>query len=454
MLKAQSKDMTEGPILSRAVLYAVTVTLTSILQLLFNAADLIVVGRFAENGGLALAAVGATGAVTALVIGAFFGLSTGAGVTAAHAAGAGDDGAMHRTVHTAISLALVTGAILTAVGVAFSGAFLEWMGTPDDVFPLAKTYMQIYFGGVVFYMLYNFGAAILRAVGDTASPLFYLTAAGVINVGLNLLFVIGFGMSVEGVALATVISQGLSAALIMLNLARRTDGCRFRPAKMRFYRQPLLKMIYIGMPSGIQGAMFSFSNTLIQSSVNSFGSAVMSGNATAANIESFIYLTVNGFYHAALNFTGQNLGAKRFDRVKRVMWCCLACGTVTGFAAGMAGWIFGRQLIGIYTSDPQMIDYGMIRALCLFTGYAFCGSMDALTGSLRGLGKSLSPTLITLLGVCGSRVGFILTMFRLPRFHNLYALFLTYPISWVLTSAALFIAFFATFGKMTKKGKV
>ena len=441
-------DMTEGPILKKVILYTVPIILTSFLQLLFNAADLIVVGRFSENRELSIAAVGATGALTNLIVNLFIGLSVGAGVAVAHAVGAHDEKAAHRTVHTAIPLALAAGAGLTLVGVLFSGTFLKWMGTPDDVFPLSETYMRIYFAGIIFNMLYNFGSAILRAVGDTARPLVYLVIAGVINVGLNLLFVIAFGLDVAGVALATTISQGVSALLVLLNLMTRRDTCRLELHKMRFYKQPFLKILRVGLPAGIQSSVDAISNVMIQSSVNSFGSTVMSGNAAAVNIDGFVWIAMNAFSHTALNFMGQNVGAKRYDRVKRVLATCLGCDAVVGIALGVGARLLAPQLLGIYIVDSdQAIMYGVIRITCICMVYFPCGLMDVMTGAIRGMGASPTPMLITIIGVCGTRIAFILTLFNLPAFHNLYALYLIYPISWVLTLAAQLIAFNIIYNK-------
>lgn len=458
-------DMTEGPILKKIVLYTLPLIATGVLQLLFSAADLVVVGRFSEHQELSLAAVGTTSALTNLLVNLFIGLSVGAGVTVAQAVGARDDAATRRTVHTVMPLAIVSGLLLTAVGALFSGTFLEWMGTPKNtVLPLATLYMRIFFGGTVFNLVYNFGAAVLRAVGDTTRPLIYLVIAGVVNVVLNVIFVTALHMDVAGVALATIISQAISAVLVLRNLMTRTDSCRLVLKEMRFYKIPLLKTLRIGLPAGIQSSLFAISNVMIQSSVNALDSEafaagaiakegiVMSGNAASANIEGFVYMSMNGFYHSALNFTGQNVGAGRYDRVKRVMLVCLACCVAVGGVLGLSARIFGRQLLGVYIPGSEAaIAYGLIRLTYVVTIYFPCGMMDVMTGTIRGLGASLTPMLITIAGVCGTRIGFILTLFRMPQFHNLVSLYLFYPLSWVLTTVAQLIAFTVIYRKRTKK---
>ena len=449
-----SMDMTEGPILKKAILYTLPVIATGVLQLLFNAADLIVVGRFSANRELSIGAVGATGALTSLMVNFFIGLSVGAGVGVAQAVGAHDEKAAHRTVHTAIPTAICSGLLLTVVCVLFGGKFLEWMDTPDSLHPLSETYLKIYFCGAVFNLVYNYGAAILRAVGDTARPLFYLMTAGVTNVCLNLLFVIVFHLDVAGVALATTVSQAISAVLVMRNLMTRKDVCRFEIHKMRFYKAPFFKMVRVGLPAGIQSSLFSISNVMIQSSVNSFGDTFVSGAAAASNVEGFAYTAMNAFHHTALNFTAQNVGAKRYDRVKRVLGVSLACVFVVGLSLGGLIWLFGRQLLGIYiVGSPQAIENGMVKLTFVCLPYVLCGLMDVTTGAIRGMGAGTTPMVITVLGVCGTRIGFILTMFPLPLFHSPEALFMSYPVSWILTFGAELIAYAIIFNKLKQKVK-
>ena len=442
--------MLQGPLLSGIILYTIPIILTSILQLLFNAADLVVVGRFC--GSMSVAAVGATNSLTNLLVNFFIGLSVGAGVGVAHGLGSRENTVVHRTIHTAIPTALLCGIFLTVVGVSFSPTFLTWMGTPERVLPLSAVYMKIYFSGVTFTMLYNFCAAILRAAGDTRSPLIYLSLAGVINVVLNLVFVIALNMNVAGVALATVISQGISAVLVTLALLRRKDSCRLELGKMRFYGAQLKKMLVIGLPAGIQSSLFSISNVLIQSSVNSFGDVFVSGNAASANLEGFVYASQNAFHQTALNYIGQNVGARQYDRIKKILWICLGCVCVTGILLGAAMYAMGPVLLSFYITDSQQaISYGLLRLAMICLPYFLCGMMDVSTGALRGLGASFVPMLISILGVCAFRVFWIFTIFQIPGFHTPQCLFLSYPISWAVTFACQLSAFLYLYRKQTRQ---
>lgn len=437
-----SANMIEGPFLKKILAYTVPIMLTGILQLTFNAADLIIVGQFAEDGTLSIAAVSGTGALTNLIVNLFMGLSVGSGVTVAQALGAGHDKEVHRIVHTAIPAAIISGLFLTVMGVSLSRTFLEWMGTPENVISLSALYMQIYFGGILGPLVYNFGAAILRACGDTKSPLIFLTAAGIINVGLNSLFVAVFHMDVAGVALATVISQLFAAVMVLWALTRRKDACRLEFGKLKIYPKSLLKIVRIGIPSGIQGAMFSISNVILQSSINSFGSEVMSGNGAAANLEGFLYTSINSFHQSALNFTGQNVGARRYENLKKIVFVCIGCAVTIGSLIGTFMYIFGEPLLQIYIPDaPIEISMGLIRMQYVVLPYFTIGLMDIMSGVLRGMGASISPMLISVLGVCGIRMGWIFTVFADPRFHTLETLYLVYPISWIATAAAEFVAF-------------
>lgn len=439
-MKRLDRSMLRGPLFPNIVVYTVPIILTSVLQLLFNAADLVVVGRFC--GSVYVGAVGATGAITNLIVNLFIGLSVGAGVTVAHALGGREDEAVHRTVHTALPAALVSGVILTIVGVAFSETFLRLMDTPENVLPLSATYMKIYFSGITFNMVYNFCASILRAAGDTKSPLIFLSAAGVINVVLNVIFVTLLHMNVAGVALATTISQGVSAVLVVMVLMRRTDACKLTLSKMRFYKPQLLKMLRIGLPAGIQGSLFSISNVIIQSSVNSFGDILMSGNAAAGNIEGFVYVSLNAFHQTAVNFIGQNAGAGQFKRVYKTLWICLGCVTVVGLCAGLLAYSFGPQLLSIYITDSaEAISYGMVRLGFICIPYFLCGLMDVSTGALRGMGSSIAPMVISVLGVCGIRIGWIATIFQMPQFHTPQCLYFSYTVSWLATFLIQMIAF-------------
>ena len=448
-MRKHSRTMLEGPLLPSIISYTIPIILTSVLQLLFNAADLVVVGRFC--GSISVAAVGATGSITNLIVNLFIGLSVGAGVTVAHGLGSREEEAVHNTVHTAMPMALLCGIFLTFVGVLFSESFLRMMGTPDSVLPLSSIYMKIYFGGITFTMVYNYCASILRAAGDTKSPLVYLTFAGIINVVLNLFFVMVLHMNVAGVALATTISQAISAILVVRALMKRTDACRLDLKKMRFHQPQLLKMLRIGLPAGIQSSLFSISNVLIQSSVNSFGDVFMSGNAASGNIEGFVYVALNAFHQTAVNFIGQNAGARQHKRILNTLWICLGCCVVVGLSLGTLIWSFGPQLLSIYITDSaEAIFCGMIRMTYIALPYFICGMMDVSTGALRGLGSSFVPMLISVLGVCGIRIGWIATIFQMPQFHTPQCLFISYAFSWTVTFLFQIVAFFFVYRKFKR----
>ena len=433
-MASRKLDMCSGPLLKKMIIYTIPIILTGMLQLLFNAADLIVVGNFRGNN--SVAAVGATGAIINLLVNLFIGLSVGVSVVIAHGIGTGNDKDVSNAVHTAVPTAIATGIILTITGVLCSEFFLELMGTPKDVIKLSASYMKIYFLGVTANMVYNFGSAILRAAGDTVTPLIYLIVSGVLNVILNLFFVAVLSMNVEGVALATAVSQLLSAVLVMISLMKRTDACRFSFKKIKFHSRQLKKIIFIGLPAGIQGSLFSISNVLIQSSVNSFGSVVMSGNAASQNIEGFVYISMNSFQQTALNFTGQNYGAGKFDRIKKILGIDLVCVFAVGTILSMLVLFFGQPLLSFYINDSdQAIEYGLIRMKYILITYFLCGIMDVMTGMLRGIGSSAAPMLITILGVCGIRIAWIYTVFQSPEYHTIESIYLSYPISWAITFA-------------------
>ena len=427
--------MTEGPLLKNIILYTIPIILTGVLQLLFNAADLVVVGQFC--GSVSVAAVGATGSLINLIVNLFIGLSVGAGVMTAQAQGAGDHEKVHRIVHTAIPTAAIGGLCLTVFGLCFARRALTLMGTPEDVIDLSALYMRVYFCGMTSNMLYNFGASILRASGDTKGPLVILTAAGVLNVLLNLVFVTVLKMDVAGVALATALTQTLSAVLVLASLAARTDGCRLSLKRLKLYKEELRAIIRIGLPAGIQGSMFSISNVLIQSSVNSFGSVVMSGNAASQNIEGFVYVSMNAFHQTALNFTGQNYGAGQYKRIRKIMLLSLASVTVMGLVAGVSGWAMGKTLLSFYITDSaEAVTYGMIRLSYICLPYFLCGIMDVTTGAIRGMGASLLPMIVSVMGICVFRVFWLFAVFHQPRFHTLQCLYLSYTISWIITFIA------------------
>ena len=448
--KKHQSSMLEGPLLPGVIRYTIPIILTSVLQLLFNAADLIVVGTFC--GSVSVGAVGATGSLTALMVNLFVGLSIGGGVTVAHGIGSRDDRQISEAVHTAVPLALLGGAILTVVGITLSEPMLVLMGTPENTLPLSALYMKIYFGGITFTVVYNFCAAILRAAGDTKSPLMFLSFAGVINVALNVVFVTVFHMNVAGVALATIISQCVAAILVLRALMRRTDACHLELRKMHFHKLQLLKIIRIGLPAGIQSSLFSVSNVIIQSSINSFGDVFVSGNAAAANLESFLYATLNSFHQTTVNFVGQNVGARQYRRANNTVWICQCCVLVAGLVMGTALWRFGETLLGIYITDsPEAIQYGLVRFVWVSLPYFLLGLLDVSTGALRGYGQSLGPMIVSVLGICGIRVMWICTVFQMPGFHTPQWLYVSYPVSWIVTLIAQMVLFFRIRAKFLHK---
>lgn len=445
----RNRNMLEGPLLGSIISYTIPIILTGFLQLLFNAADLIIVGRFC--GELSVAAVGNCGSISMLIVNLFVGLSVGTSVTVAHAIGAGSREDISHTIHTALPTAIVSGVIVAIIGVFGNRTFLTMMGTPDTVLPLSSVYMKIYFMGMPFIMVYNFCASILRATGDTKSPLILLTMAGVINVGLNVIFVTQFDMNVAGVALATTISQAIAAILVVISLMKRNDSCKLILSKMHFYKPQLVKIIRIGLPSGIQGSLFSISNVLIQSSINSFGDIVMSGNAAAANIDGFLYVILNAFHQTALNYIGQNAGARKYDRVKRVLTICLISVCIVGISVSTVAYLAGPTLLSFYIPDSaEAIQWGMVRLTFLCIPYFLCGLMDVSTGALRGMGASLAPMIISVLGVCGIRISWISTIFQMPQFHTPQCLYASYTVSWTATFVCQMIAFFLIYRKRTK----
>lgn len=438
MAKRYEIDMINGPLFGKIVLYTLPLIAAGILQLLFNTADMVVVGRYA--GSNALGAVGATASLINLLINVFMGLSVGANVAIAHYYGAGRFEELSISLHTAISLSIICGFILLVIGQLFSEPMLILMGTPKDILPLSVSYMKIYFCGMPVMLLYNFGAAILRAVGDTKRPLYYLSLAGVINIILNLIFVIRFSMGVRGVAWATNISQAVSAILIIRCLIKNEGPCRLSLSKLCLDKKETSRIAKVGLPAGFQGAIFSISNVLIQSSVNSFGAIAVAGNTATCNLEGFVYNSMNAFHQTAISFTGQNMGAKNMKRVQRVLVICLLCVTVTGLGMGLLGFAFGSELLGIYSTDPAVIAFGLRRMAIIFPTYFLCGVMDVMVGSLRGMGFSIMPMTVSLLGACVFRIIWIMTVFAIN--HTPEFLYVSYPISWFITAAVHLICIF------------
>lgn len=447
--KKYELDMCHGPLLGKILIFAFPLMLSGILQLLFNAADMIVVGH--ANGPTSLAAVGATSSLINLLINLFMGLSVGANVLVAHFFAAGQEKDCKETVHTAILVSMISGIFLALVGFILARPLLTLMGTPDDVLPKSVLYMRVYFLGMPVMLLYNFGSAILRAIGDTKRPLLFLSISGILNIFLNLFFVLVFNMDVAGVALATVLSQALSAFLIVRCLIKTDGYCKLIISDLSIKKDKLLKMVRIGLPAGLQGSIFSISNVLIQSSVNSFGSVAMAGNTACSNLEGFVYNSMNAIYQTALTFTSQNLGGKQYKRIKKVILLNVIIVTLVGTIMGFFVILFGEPLLGLYTSEQEAIQYGLIRMKIIFSTYFMCGIMDVLVGCLRGLGRSILPMIVSLLGACGLRVLWILTVFK--AYPALETIYVSYPISWTLTASVHLVCLLCVMRKVLKTSK-
>ena len=442
-------DMCSGSILPKMLRFALPLMLSGILQLLFNAADVVVVGRFAGDN--SLAAVGSTTALVNLLVNFFIGLSVGANITAARFRGAGDKEGLRQTVHTSMLVGLISGIFLAVLGTSLAGTLLGWMQSPPAVRELAALYLRIYFLGMPAALLYNFGAAMLRATGDTKRPLYFLLAAGVLNVALNLFLVIVCHMGVAGVAIATVVSQVVSATLVVLCLLRHPGDIRLELRQLRIWPQRLKEILRIGMPAGLQSVLFSLSNVVIQSSINGFGETVIAGSAAAGNIEGFVYICMNAFYQANISFTSQNIGAGRYERIRPILLRAVACVFVVGLTVSSLAVGFGPQLLGIYSDSPDVVAAGMERMMVVCLPYVLCGLMEVTAGSLRGIGYSVLPMLITLMGACGLRLLWVATVFQIPAFHTVQTVYFSYPISWVLTTAAQLIGFAVAWKRMRRR---
>ena len=431
-------DMCNGTIMDKLISFSVPLILSGILQLLFNAVDIIVVGRF--SGSQALAAVGSTTALINIFTNLFIGISLGANVLAARFYAAQKDKEMSETVHTAIMLALISGVVMLFVGIFFARGALELMGTPDDVIGQSTLYMRIYFAGMPFFMLYNYGAAILRAVGDTKRPLLFLIVSGVVNACLNLFLVIAFHLGVAGVAIATVTAQGISCALVLRCLQRSQASyqLRFRDLKIRgCYVQQIFQ---VGLPAGIQSTVINFSNALLQSSVDSFGSIAMAGYTAANNLFGFLYVSTNSITQACMSFTSQNYGVGKWKRMDRVLFDCIILSVVVMLTLGGGMYFFGPEVLKIYTTNPRVISCGMEVLTYTTLTYFLCGIMDLLPGALRGMGYSSVPMILSIIGTVGTRIVWIFGIF--PNHRSLDILFISYPVSWMITIVLQVICFY------------
>ena len=439
-------DMSHGPLFSKIVVFTIPLMLTNLMQLLFHATDLIVVGRFAP--GTALAAVGATSGFTVLVLNIFFGLGTGINVLVARYTGAKDPLKVSQNVHTAAAIAFYWGIAMAIIGIIATKPMLRIMATPEEILDKAALYMWIYCAGMPFLVFYNFGSAILRAVGDTKRPMIFILIAGVVNVLLNLFFVLVFKWDVAGVALATKISNAVAAFLIYRVLISSPDTIHLAIKKVRIHKDALVEMLKLGLPSAVQGACYSISNIAIQSSINSLGWQTIAGNTAATSLEGIVYVASGAFYYTTISFTGQNHGAKKFDRIIKSIFYCLLCSGLTTLVMGLLFLRFGGELLGIYNSEPEIIELGLIRLKIMLTTYFLCGLMDVVSASLRGLGHSVKPMIVTLLGVCAFRVFWVMCIFPFDRTIN--NLVISYPVSWMLTATVNGIVLFFVCKKLRK----
>ncbi|MEY8317887.1 MATE family efflux transporter [Oscillospiraceae bacterium 50-58] len=437
MKKSHSIDMCNGSLADKILIFALPLMASSLLQLLFNAADVVVVGRFA--GKEALAAVGSNTSLINLMINLFVGLSVGTNVVVSRDLGAGRQDNVSRSVHTAMTLALISGVGMMIFGVVMVRQLLEWTSSPTNVIDLATVYLRIYFLGMPANLVYNFGAAILRAQGDTQRPLYFLTFAGVVNVLLNLVFVIALQMDVAGVALATIIAQYISAALVVRCMMREQGPLHLDLKRLGLEKRGVLQILQVGLPAGFQGVVFSLSNVVIQSALNSFDDPVLvAGSAAGANIESFVYVTMNAFHQAAISFVGQNYGAAKCDRVDKVAQQCTVFAILFGFVFGNLVYFMGSPLVSLYApGEPDVVHQALIRIQIICCTYFICGIMETLVGTLRGLGSSVIPMIASIVGACGLRLVWVAAVF--PTYHTPICLYLSYPVSWIITSLFHFL---------------
>lgn len=439
-------NMLEGPLLGPIFLFAMPLFITSVLQLAFNAVDIIVVGKF--TGHHALAAVGATGPVINLLVTMFMGISIGASVIMGQNVGARDFKNAQDTLHTAIGISILGGILVLFAGIFTAMPLLRLMQTPPEVIELSGEYLKIYYIGMPGFMVYNFGSALLRAIGDSRRPMYFLTISGIFNVICNLIFVIVFKMGVAGVAIATTISQYIAAALIVASLLKADGYMKLSFDKIRISKDKALGMMKIGLPAGFQGALFSISNILIQSGINSFGSVVMAGNTAAGNLEGFVYMGMNAVYQTSLSFTSQNMGAKQYDRVKKIFWTCVRVVIVVGLVLGVGAWLLGDKLLRLYTDEPEVIKYGVERLGVVSATYFLCGIMDTMVGGLRGMGYSITPMIISLTAVCILRMIWIATIFQ--SIHTPDILYLSYPVSWTVAAIGNYVNYLYAMKKLDK----
>lgn len=419
--------------------YALPIMFTNVLQLFYNSADMFVVGNFCADEN-ALGSVGCTGSLINMILGIFIGLGAGVSVALAQSLGAGNKERSSRIVHTAFCLAIFLGAVVTLIGNIIAVPLLHLMNTPSEFIDGATLYVKIYFWGSIGNITYNFFSGILRSRGDTVRPLIFSMVGGVINIILNLVSVVGFGMGVEGVAIATIVSQLISAILVIIHMTRLKDECRLDFKKLGIDRSVLIQLIKVGLPAGIQGSLFSVSNMLLQSGYNSLGPIAVNANVAAMNVDSYIYNILNSFYHTCLTFCSQNFGARKFGRMKKVCFCGAGIVTVLGIVLGVAAYVFADPLISIFNKNPEVIEIARYRLMIVGLPYFLCGLMDVGSALLRSIGYSLNSLLVTFFGSCVFRIVWVYTVFQ--AYHEITVLYLVFPISWFITSFTLYLMFF------------
>lgn len=446
MIKNSAIDMTTESIPKKMILFALPLILSSWLQLSFNLADYIVCGQFV--GESAVGAIGETGSLSSLIVDLFIGFSIGVSVVMGNAYGAKDKAKGERTVGSAISLAVISGLILMAIGMSLARILLNLMGTPEEIIDMSVTYMTIYFAGIPFLLIYNFGSAAMRSMGDTLRPFIFLSLGGVINVGLNLLFVIPFKMGIAGLAYATIISEGVSAVLVVVALLRNSSGFAGLSYKnIRIYKDETLQIIKIGIPAGIQSATYDIANVLIQSNINSFGTATVSGDSAAARLTGYVYCGMDGFAQAAIAFIAANYGAGKKENIKKcfkwaIVFCCVSDVVFSAIEILLRG-----QLLGLIVTDAESLRIGELNILITVSTHILMALVDVLSSSERGLGYSTEPAIVSFLGICVLRITYIYTIFQIPQFHNMTYLYATYPISWLVTAIAHGVCCFFVFKK-------
>lgn len=446
MLKSKDINFCEGPFLKKIILFSLPIIFAGLLQILFTAADIAVLGHF--SGDNAISAVSSTTSIITLLVNVSMGLGNGASVVAAQNLGAKNKDAVEKVVHSAILLALLLGVFFGVLGFSLTRPVLVAMKSPTEIINLSALYLKIYFCGFPFLLIYNFGAAILRAVGDTTRPLVYLTVSGVLNVILNIIFVTALNMNVAGVALATILSQLVSAVLVILHMLKLENDCRLYLSKLRINKQALSRILYIGLPAGLQGVIFSASNMLMQSSINSLGTIAMAAKAAAANITDCVYTPMNAIHHASTTFIGQNTGAKKYQQIRKLTRLLLLTVTVIGISLSALVILLHKPLLSIFTKSPEVQSNALIYLLMLCVPYFLCGCMDVMVGCIRGMGNSVQPMLVSVFGVCVLRFVWILAIFPLKREFGF--LLASYGITWLITFILQLIIYKRTLNRLEK----